>query len=171
MNFPGRFFQIPWFFQVFGAFSKFHDFSRSGKSFSHFLGFHDFSRGWKPCRNVTSQPSPRCVTFSTLCKIKCTKRFPINPHTNIEKNLSFLICGFPANPKKVIGMIKKLCRTGAQLGLLLFKEHPNNLHWQAQAEIPFHHLEHRFWDSDSNCLSSFWSFAGFHAVQFCARSS
>ena len=39
--------KIPWFFQV--DFFKFHDFSRSGKSFfSHFSGVHDFSRGWKP---------------------------------------------------------------------------------------------------------------------------
>ncbi len=34
-------------FQV--DFFKFHDFSRSGRSFFHFPGFHDFSRGWEPC--------------------------------------------------------------------------------------------------------------------------
>ncbi len=33
MIFPGWFFEIPWFFQVLEAFSKFHDFSRSGKFF------------------------------------------------------------------------------------------------------------------------------------------
>ena len=48
MIFQGWFFYISWFFQFFGAFSKFHDFSRSGKFFFIFQVSMIFPEAGKP---------------------------------------------------------------------------------------------------------------------------
>ena len=66
MIFPGWIFQNPWFFQVLGSFFKFHDFSRSGKSFFHFPDFHDFSRGWKPWLFLFCYAPPQCSKLGSL---------------------------------------------------------------------------------------------------------
>ncbi len=50
--FPGWFFQIPWFFRVFGAFFKFHDFSRSGIFFLIFQISMILAKAGNPVRTA-----------------------------------------------------------------------------------------------------------------------
>ena len=79
---------------------------------------------WLPCFYTMSRMLQKCI---------------FNPHTNIEKNSPFFFnMRGPHGPQKLLCIIWKLCTAWICVGLLYFREHPNNLYWLAQVQIPFH---------------------------------